>query len=142
MTQELILMILKIVIGALLSGLITIITAFLKTEKGKRLALKAKEFAEKTLTMDDYAKDLIVQKEAEFELQDKILKERDPKLSVGSLKKESVLNALFQKAIEIGLSWSKDTWSAKIDDLVAMTRNVNQRDKDKPSEQVNTILIK
>lgn len=131
MTQELILMILKIVIGALLSGIITLITAFLKTEKGKKIA-------QKTLAMIDFAKDLIIQKEAEFELQDKILKERDPKLSCGSLKKESVLNALFQKAIEIGLKWSKDTWENKIDDLVALTRKVNKRDKDKDKTEILT----
>lgn len=69
------------------------------------------------------AQDFIQVAETSFEGFNKILKSQNS--SAGPMKKENVLVKLQAYAIQKGYEFDADEWSAKIDEIIAFTREVN-----------------
>lgn len=118
-----ILKIVSIILGVLTSTLIPTGIALYKTWKAKQ---NAKTVAEKAAAMTDMLTQLNVLIEAaETTYKDinAVMKERG--LSMGAVKKDSVLSKLQAYAIENGYEYDADFWSGKTDEIVKMTRTVN-----------------
>lgn len=71
------------------------------------------------------AKRFIVEAENAYEGFDKTLKAQGS--SAGAMKKGIVFNELQAYALQNGYDFDAEEWSAKIDDLVAYTKNVNAK---------------
>lgn len=119
--------IVAIALGVLTTLLTTYIIPFIvKYSKNSKL----RSIAEKTLVMTDYAREVIEQLESQFSTQDKVLKSVNPALSLGMTKKESAMSKMLSKALELDLKFDGEYWSKSIDEMVELTKSVNQRDKD------------
>lgn len=124
MKEEIIIRLLAIALSLFSTYAIPATIGWLKSAKGKRVALKINKIA-------DFANKLIVEYEEKYAVQDKILKSVDPTMSTGSMKKESVMTEIFQQCTMLGLKYDKDYWSKYINEIVDITRKVNKRDCDK-----------
>lgn len=120
--------ILQIVIYSIMfiASLVSAIIGFVKAAKQKKLAKTAEEEAAANQKMLDEANKLISEAETFFSSLDKVLKSTEG-TSAGIYKKESVMTKLQQYATSIGAAFDADYWSNKIDEIVAMTKQVNAK---------------
>lgn len=112
------------IVGAIISA-IPFIIALAKVCKKKK---SAKSDAEKEAAMNDLMEivtTLIKQAEATYKDVDAILKSENK--SAGPVKKDAVLTKLQAYALQKGYDFDLDAWSTKIDDIVAMTKQVNAK---------------
>ena len=77
------------------------------------------------LEMEQAAKIFIAEAEMTYKSVDDLLKTRGQ--SAGAIKKETVLAKLSAYAREKGVTIDADKWSAKIDELVKFTKQVNSK---------------
>lgn len=71
------------------------------------------------------AKRFIAEAEAAYDGFDKLLKAQGG--SAGTMKKSNVFNNLQAFALQNGYEFNAEEWSARIDELVAYTKNVNAK---------------
>lgn len=112
------------IVGAIISA-VPFIIALVKICKKKN---SAKTDAEKEAAMNDLMEvvtTLIKQAEATYKDVDAILKSENK--SAGPVKKDTVLTKLQAYALQKGYDFDIDAWSDKIDDIVAMTKQVNAK---------------
>lgn len=113
-----------IAIAILLFGTIfPTIRAFLKSAKKYK---QAKTDADKETAKNEMltaVNDFIVGAEKLFKGVDTIMKAQGQ--STGALKKDSVMTQLQAFALSKGYEFDKEYWSKTVDDIVAMTREVN-----------------
>lgn len=112
------------IVGAVVSA-VPFIIALVRVCKKKA---SAKSDAEKEAAMNDLTEvvtNLIKQAEATYKEVDAILKSENK--SAGPVKKDTVLTKLQAYALQKGYDFDLDAWSAKIDDIVAMTKQVNAK---------------
>lgn len=83
------------------------------------------EYAAAVLDMEQAAKSFIAEAELTYKSFDELLKAKGQ--SAGALKKETVLAKLRTYAIEKGITIDAEQWSAKIDELVKFTKQVNAK---------------
>lgn len=83
------------------------------------------DLAAAELALEAAAKSFIADAEVMYKSFDEVLKTKGQ--SAGSLKKETVLSKLRTYAIEKGITLDVEAWSAKIDDLVKFTKQVNAK---------------
>lgn len=62
--------------------------------------------------------------EASFKSVDSVLKARGEK-GCGSMKKENVMTKINNLCIQKGITFDEEYWSKKVEELVALTKNVN-----------------
>lgn len=110
-------LILSVAAGAL-PFIITTLTYMIKFVKNK----KAKKFLSSVLSVTEQLQPLIVQAETFTHYS-------------GEEKKQYVLTRVRQFAIENGLRFDETAVSEEIDELVATTKSVNAREKDKLMEE-------
>lgn len=120
---------LKIAIAVATFLIVTVIpTVFLLIKKWKE-AKNAKTEAEKQEAyneMYDIAHSLIMAAEETYKQVDEILKNKSGAGS-GAVKKDSVMTKLQAYCIEKGFTFDSEYWSAKVDEIVAMTKHVNAK---------------
>ena len=104
----------------------TIIPAILKFGKAVKARVEAETDAAKEKANADLlatANEFIQLAEASYEGFNTILKAQGS--SAGPMKKENVMVKLQAYAIQKGYEFDADAWSAKIDEIIAFTREVN-----------------
>ena len=104
----------------------TIIPAILKFGKAVKARVEAETDAAKEKANADLlatANEFIQLAEASYEGFNTILKAQGS--SAGTMKKENVMVKLQAYAIQKGYEFDADAWSAKIDEIIAFTREVN-----------------
>lgn len=93
----------------------------IKNEKARKIAEKAKKIADDALKMTNFLKNGIVEAEKFTHY-------------TGEEKKNYVLTITNQFAIQNNIDFDKEEVGKQIDELVALTRQVNQREKDKKAQ--------
>lgn len=110
----------------LVPSLATFVGLGISLIKAIKARKEAKTEAEKQAAMNDLTNKAVVLIENAEELFDgvnQILKRQGQ--SAGVVKKDSVMAKLQAYALTMGYAFNEEEWSAKVDDLVAMTRKVN-----------------
>lgn len=136
MEWEMILRLIYLAVGVLATGIPLVISLVYNIKKkikaNKEILLattdaaKAQaeaDSAQATLDMKAYAEELVKTAESTFKSVNDILKARGE--SAGSLKKEVVMSKLQSYAAEKGYDFDSEEWSKSIDDIVTLTREVN-----------------
>lgn len=95
-----------------------------KTEEDRKAAELKAETAKNELL--DMTNSLIQEAENTYKNVDKILKTQTGTGS-GAVKKESVMTKLQAACLERGVEFDADYWSAKIDELISLTKAVNAK---------------
>lgn len=108
-----------------LVGAIPAIIGFIKAAKNKKKATTAEEKEAANKDMLNQANNLIVAAEDFYKSLDAVLKSNGQ--SAGAYKKESVMNKLQAYATEKGYVFNAEYWSAKIDEIVKLTKEVNAK---------------
>ena len=96
-----------------------------KTEAERAAAEAAKEKAVNDMIAT--AQELVKSAETAFAGLDAVMKQRNS--SAGAMKKEHVTAKLQTYALAHGYEYDAEYWSAKIDEIVAFTREVNAKNK-------------
>lgn len=125
MTVEQILKIVYISI-AFLTGAIPALIGWIQAIKNKKKAKTEEEKAIAQQEMLDKANELIANAETFFKALDSTLRTTTGE-TAGIYKKESVMSKLQAYAISKGIKFDADYWSAKIDEIVKLTKNVNAK---------------
>ena len=115
-----------LIILSLISTGIAVLTAFIKVVKAKKYAESEQEKAAAATALNELKEQAIVfirAAETAFKDVDAVLKTQNA--SAGSVKKESVMTKLQAFALEKGYIFDCDYWSKTVDDLVALTKEVN-----------------
>lgn len=107
-----------------LAGVVCSIIGFVRAAKAKKAATTAEEAEEANKLMEEKAKELIAQAETFFSSLDAVLKSTEG-TTAGVYKKESVMAQLQTYCTSIGQTFDAEYWSKKIDDIVALTKQVN-----------------
>lgn len=126
MDAEIILKIVIAVASFLTATLIPSIIALVKYVKSYR---EAKTDAEKQAVYNDLLSEtnkLIAAAEQTYKQVDTIIKQQGGKGS-GEVKKDSVMTKLQAYCSEKGVAFDAEYWSAKIDEIVALTKEVNAK---------------
>ena len=113
------------IVGTLVTTTVPAIIALVKSIKKRA---EAKTEAEKTAAQNDMlnaVNGFIASAETLYKDIDSILKSQGK--TSGANKKDSVMTKLQAYAIEKGYTFDGDFWSAKIDEIVALTREVNAK---------------
>lgn len=125
-----ILTIVSSVLGALCTTIIPLVIKLACAIKKRKLAQAAQSAAEAdklkaeaNADMLSFVNGLIEEVEALYAGYDKLCKANGG--SAGPLKKDNVLTKLQAYALEKGYEFSAESWGKTIDDIVAMTRKVN-----------------
>ena len=117
--------ILYLVIG-IIATLLSMIPIVLKLVKSVKDFKEARTEADKERAFNDMlmqAQLFIKVAESEFADFDKAMKAQNS--SAGAMKKENVVSNLQSYALSNGYAFDAEFWSAKIDEIVAFTREVN-----------------
>lgn len=137
---KLILSIIPVVLSCVIST-ITLLVKFFNANKARKAALaeaeraqaeaeRAQAEAEREKAENDMietAQDLVEIAEETFAGFDAVMKAQGS--SAGAMKKDTVFTKLQTYALQHGYTFDADYWSAKIDEIVAFTRNVNAKEK-------------
>lgn len=113
--------------------LVTLIPSVILMVKNAKKAATAKTEAEQNAALNELnsvATNLIADAEKAYAKVDKLLKETNKSDSAGTgeIKKKSVMANLQSYCIEKGITFDKEYWSKKIDELVALTKQVNSNE--------------
>lgn len=111
--------------GFLLTCLIPTVIVMINRIKAVR---KAKTEAERQEALNDLkalAQDFVVDAESLYKDIDAIVKQNGK--SCGAVKKDSVMTKIQDACLTKGVAFDKEYWSKVIDDLVAVTRQVNAK---------------
>ena len=111
-----------LILGALTTA-IPIMTKWNKARKAKKNAVTEADKEKAKNDMYESAINMIVLAEKTFNGFDKVMKQQSS--SAGSLKKQTVMSDLQSYALSKGYTFDKEYWSAKIDEIVAFTKEVN-----------------
>lgn len=125
MDWNLILHLASIVLGAIVTG-VPILIKWNMARVAKNNAKTESEKKQAQIEMSEQANQLIKNAEITFSSFDKVMKAQNNG-SAGALKKESVLNNLQAFAISKGYEFDSTYWSEKIDEIVAFTKQVNNK---------------
>ena len=120
-TMYIILSIVAVLVG-------TIIPAAVNLGKSIKARIQAENDAAREKANADlltHAQEFIQGAESAFESFNKLLKSQGS--SAGPMKKENVLTKLQAYALQQGYEFDAEAWSAKIDEIVAFTREVNAK---------------
>lgn len=120
-----VLKIVSIVLGVLTGTIIPLVIKLAHVIKKRKEAETIAEKAEADKDMLEVVNQFIESAEGLYKDIDTILKERGG--TSGAVKKDSVMTKLQAYAIEQGYSFDAEYWSGKIDDIVALTRQVNAK---------------
>lgn len=120
-TMYIIISIVATLVGTIIPAGIALITAIKARVKAQTEAEKEKASADLLST----AQGFIQVAEDSFEGFNKMLKAQGN--SAGPMKKENVLTKLQAYALQKGYEFDTEFWSAKIDEIVAFTREVNAK---------------
>ena len=115
----------SIVIGALATG-IPILIKWNSARKAKNNAQTEAEAKQAQLEMLEQANSFIQTAESTFSAVDTVMKAQHTG-TAGALKKENVLTRLQAFALSKGFNFDVEFWSAKIDEIVAFTKSVNNK---------------
>lgn len=110
------------------SSILTGVPLLLKMIKAYKMHKIAKTEAEKekaTIDLITYAQALIEKAEEDFKSFDRAMKNQGS--SAGVIKKDNVLTKLQAYSMTKGYEFDLDLWSAKIDELVKFTKEVNAK---------------
>ena len=113
-----------------LIGVITSVVGFVKAAKAKKDAKTAQESEAAQQQMIDEANRLIESAETFYKSLDSVLRKTDG-TTAGIYKKESVMSKLAIFAQSLGIKFDTEYWSAKIDEIVKMTKTVNNNSTSK-----------
>lgn len=108
--------------GTVIPTAILLIKKWKEAKQAKTETEKQKAYNE----MLDAAHSFIMSAEETYKQVDSILKEQGGSGS-GSVKKDSVMTKLQAYCVEKGLAFDSEFWSAKVDEIVAMTKHVNAK---------------
>lgn len=97
--------------------------ALLEATTDAAVAQAEADSAQATLDMKSYAAELVKTAESTFKSVNEILKTKGE--SAGPLKKEIVISKLQSYAAEKGYDFDVEQWSKQIDEIVALTKEVN-----------------
>lgn len=98
-----------------------------KENKARKAAITAAEKERATNDMIATAQELVKSAETAFAGFDAVMKQQNS--SAGAMKKEHVTAKLQTYALAHGYEYNEEEWSAKIDEIVAFTREVNAKKK-------------
>lgn len=118
--------ILYVILGIIATFITTVLPIFLKLIKSIKAYRAAKTEAEAERAYNDmlaHAQEFIEAAEVAFEGYDKVMKAQGS--SAGAMKKKDVTSALQVYALSHGYEYDAEFWSAKIDEIVTFTREVN-----------------
>ena len=121
-----ILKIVSVVLGALCTTIIPTVIALARAIKAKKAAKTEAETEAAKNDMLTHVNSLIDNAEEMYKQVDALMKANGIG-STGILKKENVLTKLQAYAIEKGYTFDLDFWSAKVDEIVKLTKKVNAR---------------
>lgn len=121
-----ILKIVSVVLGALCTTIIPTVIALARAIKAKKAAKTEAETEAAKNDMLTHVNSLIDNAEGMYKQVDALMKANGIG-STGILKKENVLTKLQAYAIEKGYTFDLDFWSAKVDEIVKLTKKVNAR---------------
>lgn len=119
--------VLYLVLG-IIATLLSMIPVVIKLIRSIKDYKAAKNEADKERAFNDMlmqAQSLIQAAEVAFDGFNKVLKEQGS--SAGAMKKDNVTTKLQAYALSKGYAFDADFWSAKIDEIVAFTREVNAK---------------
>lgn len=122
-TMYIIISIVATLVGTIIPAGIALITSIKARVKAQTEAEKEKATADLLATGQAF----IQVAEESFASFDKMLKTQGS--SAGAMKKENVLTKLQAYALQKGYEFDAEYWSAKIDEIVAFTREVNGKTK-------------
>lgn len=111
-----------LILGAISAG-IPVIIKWNNARKAKKSAVSEAEKEKANNDMLECAISMIVLAEKTFNGFDKVMKQQSS--SAGSLKKQNVMSELQAYALSNGYEFDKGYWSAKVDELVSFTKEVN-----------------
>ena len=120
--------IVKIVIAIASFLVATLIPSIVLLIQKWKAAKSAKTEAEKQSIiseMKDLANELIVKAEETYRDVHELVKAKNNGVGLGAVKKESVMTGLQAYCNEKGIAFDKDYWSNVVDELVAVTKQVN-----------------
>lgn len=121
------------IISFLLSFVGTVAPLVIKLNTANKARKEAQTAAEKEKATNDMiatAQELVKSAEAAFAGFDAVMKQQNS--SAGAMKKEHVTAKLQTYALAHGYEYDAEYWSAKIDEIVAFTRDVNAKKKTNP----------
>lgn len=128
-TVKFIIMVITFIIS--FAGTVTPLVIKLSTaNKARKAAITAAEKEKATNDMIATAQELVKSAEAAFAGFDAVMKQQNS--SAGAMKKEHVTAKLQTYALAHGYEYDAEYWSAKIDEIVAFTRDVNAKKKTNP----------
>lgn len=118
--------IVKIIIAVASFVLTTLVPLIISLVNANKKRKEAKTEAEKQSAindMADIAKKLIVEAENLYKDYNALMKSRNS--TAGAVKKKTVMTELHAYAMEKGYKFDAEFWGNQVDELVALTRNVN-----------------
>lgn len=128
-----------LIVIACLTFLVGTLIPFILTIKNKTAALKeAKTVAEKTAIVNEIigeAQTLIINAENMYKSVDALLKQQGG--TSGALKKSQVMTGIQQLCLSKGIDFDVDFWSAEVEKLVTLTKQVNTNAK--PTTTARTV---
>lgn len=117
------------IIGSVASFLfVTLIPSIIALVKNVKAAKEAKTEAERVAIKNDMLNQLralVSAAEQTYKSVDDILKSKGQK-GCGELKKQAVMSELQNYAYEKGVAFDKEYWSKQVDEVVALTKQVNR----------------
>ena len=122
--------ILKVILAVLAWIITTVVPLVVSLVKAIKARKAAETEAEKEKANNDLftvAQALVATAEKAFSSLDAVLKQQGE--SAGPMKKENVTAKLQAYALSKGYEYDAELWSAKIDEIVAFTREVNAKKK-------------
>ena len=126
MELETILKIVSIILGCICTTIIPLGISLVSAIKKRRAATTEAEKEAATNDMLNVVNELISNAEALYKQVDTLSKQNGLG-SLGTLKKDSVMTKLQAYAIDNGYEFDADYWSATIDEIVKLTREVNAK---------------
>lgn len=125
-TIKLIIMIASVIL-AFLGTVSPLVVKFSAANKARKAAETAAEKEKAINDMIATAQELVKSAEKAFSGFDVVMKQQGS--SAGAMKKENVTTKLQAYALAHGYEYDAEFWSAKIDEIVAFTREVNAKKK-------------
>ena len=114
-------------LAGIISTGVPLVISLVQAIKARKAAETAAEKEKANNDLFAVAQELVAGAEKAFASLDAVMKQQNA--SAGPMKKENVTARLQAYALSKGYEYDADYWSAKIDEIVAFTREVNAKKK-------------
>lgn len=127
MTVYTVIKVILVALGTFITTGLPLLVKFLQAAKARKTAETEAEREKATNDMISTAQAFVQSAEKAFDGYDKMLKAQGE--SAGAMKKDNVLSKLQTYALQRGYEFDVAFWDAKIDEIVAFTKQVNAKKK-------------